>query len=576
MLAQYIVNNMNKILSIIIGIVVGLGGFWLMISLNYFDVAYGLVTQEEMDNVIIGENMFEWSDIFSPSKQGQNLYDLVYGKLLNSPTEEATKNIMQKYGMTIGEAEAIRKGTITALVNNPNTIDRHMTQQQIYNEYYAIQKDFNDFYELLKLKEELEVATKPSELFSNGDIMDSGFDLLRDLEIIEEILFLGTEPVTVSGSFSGSIDSPILENIYNLWTENSDTNTNSETLNSTGETSDLINRNETVDVNEQSPIQNENICIDESNLSETLNNYEEIVVENLENESAANFDGNQYDLIKDGEIQPAPADKWGSSWCSQLLPATSSANGYGYLAESNGFSSLSDIKDSVLNETLGGQAGFAAGNEDFKVALSVCLTTEFIKKTYVTYLPGESCVLCEIERINEFLNETVSHSLIPNKVSGSYMAPTKCTEAYQAPLIDMQVITIPAPISTPANYDLISETNIFEEWNSFVETYRPFLSDAGKIDADFNTDFVLKNIPGDATLEEAMREINAIQSKELSNALKMSDNITTATEVKNVKLYSQNLLTELKQMTALFESIQMLLKETDENACNMIKQLPTL
>ena len=49
---------------------------------------------------------------------------------------------------------------------------------------------------------------KPSEIFSNGSLEDSGFDLVRDLEMMEAILFVETQPVTVGKDYLKRVDSP--------------------------------------------------------------------------------------------------------------------------------------------------------------------------------------------------------------------------------------------------------------------------------------------------------------------------------------------------------------------------------
>ena len=55
--------------------------------------------------------------------------------------------------------------------------------------------------ELQHLQADIKAAVEPSEIFANGNLDDSGFDLINDLQIIEKLLFLKSNPIDVGKAY---------------------------------------------------------------------------------------------------------------------------------------------------------------------------------------------------------------------------------------------------------------------------------------------------------------------------------------------------------------------------------------
>ncbi len=281
-------------------------------------------------------------------------------------------------------------------------------------------------------------------------------------------------------------------------------------------------------------------------------------------------------LTEDGDINPAKRSGWGGSFCPDIIPSTSkSGDGYSYLAGQNGFESLSYFGDSLLSGTLSAGAAAALGGENLSLKIAVCFSTELIYKTYSTYMPSQSCIKCEVDRINETLNSVLSHSLIPNKVTGNYMESAKCKDGLSL-VPSLNIIAVPAPISTPMNMDMISEKNIFEEWNDFVSEYHPFLSDAGKIPGDFESDFILENAPEDKKLSEVMIEAKKTMDDNFADALEKTSAMNYSKELADKNMYAKEFFLQIRQFANMFKSIEQVIKDMETDALSKIKDKPSI
>lgn len=585
------------------------------------------ISQSDFESDLMISDL-RWSDIFGPSKSGSDLYKLVYSNLFVNPEKNALKESAQKFGLTTAEMEKVVGGSVSALANNPSRNYNDNSYAQLVDEYSAIQEYYNDTLEIQTLQEDMNAISLPNEIFSNGSLSDSGFDLIDDYRRMQKILFNKESTTETGGSFNGSPSSPNID-IYqsqeiNKFAENNSTgngagieagdggavansnDVNSNATNTGDANSGDLNSNQADSTEkpiDEIKISEEDLCTEDTDsLNDVLKNFEE---EKLNSESQNNNtnNGNQgggengngnandtdsnngnvsrdevpYELFSDdGGVNPAQRSKWGGSFCPNIIPSSSaSGDGYQAIAGQNGFESLASVEDSLLNNTLAAGAATVLGGENLSLKIAVCFSTELIYKTYSTYLPSESCIKCEVDRINEILSDVLSHSLIPNKVAGNYMESAKCKDAFSL-VPSLNIIAIAAPIATPMNYDLISEKNIFEEWNDFVTEFQPFLSDAGKIPGDYESSFILENSSETQTFDRAMLEIKKIQNDNLAKALDETTNKTIAKDLKDQNLYAREFFVQIQQFNNEFKSIQNLIKKIDENACKLIKDKPSI
>jgi len=64
-----------------------------------------------------------------------------------------------------------------------------------------------------------------------------------------------------------------------------------------------------------------------------------------------------------------------------------------------------------------------------------CLTINYVYETPTSkYMDADNCIACHIEKINEQLKKTISHSLSPNKIPGNLIETPKCKNGLSASL----------------------------------------------------------------------------------------------------------------------------------------------
>ncbi len=148
----------------------------------------------------MSNNWFESTGNQDESKLGEDLYFKVLKKTVVNPQAEAVKNTAGKYGMTENDLEFIRQGSFQSILAKKPSL----SQEDAIRKMAEIQSKFAQEASTLKMKASIEAATTPSEIFANGDISDSGFDLINDLELIEKLLFLKTDPIDIGKMYNRS------------------------------------------------------------------------------------------------------------------------------------------------------------------------------------------------------------------------------------------------------------------------------------------------------------------------------------------------------------------------------------
>lgn len=552
---------MKKYISVIIGILIGAIFSVGMIYANEGRVAHGEINA--WDNLVVGAENLKWENIFGTSK-GKNLYVMVWDKLLDAPVRDTKKKIGQMYGLTIQEVESVINGSLTPLLNNPST-SKTLTQEDATLLASKVRDDFDLLLEIFSLQQEIDTSVTPSEIFSNGDLSDSGFDLIYDLSVIEEILFMEKSLNLVGDPFDKQLSSPVLptedSTKVDLYVESGvpaatlGTKTSGLTVDDEGEASLTIG-----DKKVYVGVLENDICPAEDDLSAVLDDYEE---ENAdfgedddgEGEGAEGTEGDGEDEDEEEEadeddegteIEAAPADEWKKAFCPGISSAPSTGAAAGNTFGDAGFSSLGGVVNSVMSQAMGAGAAFNEGG--LAAYVSVCLQTSFKKKTYVSYNPGDSCVICEINKINEAMNKTLRHSLVPNKATGNLLEYPKCKKT--GTLLNFQFVSIAVPIPSPPNDEIIFGNNIFNEWKKFVDRYEPFLGYGGtdKLEDEFQLQFAT----GGTTQADTFFEISAIKLQRESEALKEIENYKEAAYGENTALFVQKILTEIKLMNNFF------------------------
>lgn len=532
-------------------------------------------------------NLFEWKDIFGPGKSGKDIYKLVYAKTRVFPHNDALAEVAKQYGLTKDEAQRVVDGSILPIFNSPNRRSAILTQEDASQIMVNFQNDYADYKELFDLQREVETSVAPSEIFSNGDLSDSGFDLLHDLEIIEEILFVEKTETTVGLPFENQLDTPFIPTDRDqmqgdfVGQENA-VGVVSLGLTESGAVDSDGSGNYQMQVGKSSvdvEILEADICSEEgaenggagggasggdgAGGAGDTNDGEALI--DLSKGGSVDLDNKIEELVdEDGKIKAAENGVWVKAWCPGITDGDLGA--YAAAGETfgdSGFSSLGGTMNSLIDQVAAATAGVNVPG--FSAYATVCLETTLVKKRVSSYQPGQSCIACEIEKINQFMDKTLSHSLLPNKVTGNLMESAVCKDAFQ-PLVDMQFIAIAAPVETPANDDLIYGRNVVDEWNKFIDRYQPLLF--SKVE---DSKFVLEQAPPDTSQAEVFNEIQKIQASEQAKALREIKNFELTSSGVNTVIYTQSLLDEMKQMTRLFKSYNKIMSDINSQVCPAIK-----
>lgn len=585
--------NMKKYFEVSLGAFVGIGISILLISLNSGNTAYG----EEEDggtnwwNTIVAaadDDFFDWNDVFnplSPAERGKNLYNLVYKKQTQNSENRAVTELAKSYGLTTNEAQAAIEGSLTPILNNPRRKGTTLRIEVAQRIAADLQEDYATLQEIYQIQEEIDLATQPSEIFSNGDLSDSGFDLIHDLAMMEKVLFLKQKPLSVGGLFDEALDSPITPVKPNQFYEDyvaNETDVAKLPLevgkNEDGELEASIQLSDEEDVEIRAEILKNDVCVEENNEEDDDdggngegddNDPEDNREDNGNGDEEGDGDGDdpgagvdESSADKD-EVQAAPSDQWGSSWC----PALEEPGAFKGASAAFPPTKFNSVSGSSTGSFASGGAGVNVGNEAFSANIGVCFETKLIKETVMSYQPGDSCIACEIEQINKYLEKTLSHGLVPNKVTGNILESAKCKKT--GTLLNLQFITIFNPIPTPINDDLIFGKNILEEWNKFADNYNPLL--LSEIEFDTNEEELqLKMAPPATTQLEVIDELRKIQDAAVAESGFNVKKGQVGNQSTNTTLYLKTVLEEVKQMNYLFSSFQEIFKKMNEDALEKI------
>lgn len=577
---------------------------------------------------------FDWGDVFNPLaplERGKDLYNLIYRKQTRDSTKTAVNDVAKSYGLTTNEARAVLDGSLTPIFNNPKRKGTTLKLEVAEKIAADMQDNFRLLQEIYQIQEEVELATKPSEMFSNGDLSDSGFDLVHDLAMIEKVLFMEQKPVSVGGLLDEALPSPYVPvkpaNEYSDYAIGEDavppltfTQEDGEKkakipLDDDAEADKKDSEDEETDSDEDREVTAEvlenDICIADNSLAAAIGDMDDAEDESGEDDGAAgdgaagdgddqseddeddsgsgSGDGGDNDgagspplaepipLDETGKVKPAPADKWGSQWCPGLEDSGSFAGAQAQFPPDMFKGASGSSSKSILS-------GGAAANynaEGFAAHVGICFETRFIKETVSSYQPGDSCVACEVEQINKAMEETLSHSLIPNKTTGNLFESGKCKDT--GSLVNIQFVLIKNPIPTPVKDDLIFGKNILEEWNKFADNYKPLLLSEIKFDSpddpelsgDFQTKLQENITLPDITQAEMVDQVRKTQAQATSEAAVKVKNSSIANEASNTTLFFFSILEEIKQMNDLFQSFQDTFKKIDSEALKKLISKPS-
>lgn len=585
---------MRKNYDIILGVLIGILAFAGLVVSQSVSIA------EEADDDFTAAGSFSqilsgigvddphyrlgYEDVFG-SATYENIYLMIYQFLLVNTEDDALKDVAQKYGLTVSEAAAVKNGSIQPLLK-AGKFKQNMTQEDLLKMAEKLQKDFAETYELFSLEQEMTLSSGSSEVFANGDVLDSGFDLVNDLTVIENLLFAETTAPTVGGplnmDFGQKKESEDTVPYYLEEEESFPALTEAYYALETLPAVEPVTEEETPEVESETPeqakfdpkslveISEEDVCPkEETPLDAALSDYKEKVEEYVAQKEIKKEEAKKTGEIGEEEEPKSEAEKAAEEAKKPLAEKLKTATPEPWYKKLN--------CDGKLWSALYGSA--EATDEEGKNVSSVqwyiCLENKIKWETYSSYVPVDNCINCELEKILAAMQKTLSHSLTPNKVTGNYMESSKCKQSMgEFSPLDIHLFLIWAPLQTPPQDDAIYGKSIIKEWNKFVQRTNPVATgDALKLPESLTKvaiEQASENAPADQTMDQLIKEIESIEE----TMARQQANSVTQYEVGSVGedmvAYSQAIMLEVGQMTNYFKNFTDMFKKISTETCPVI------
>ena len=411
-----------------------------------------------------GNKGLDWGDGFGatdPAEVGQNMYLLIYSKTQSETMSNAIKETAAQYGMPPERMSLILGGDITPILER-NPLMRIPEAVTIYNQMITT---YSNKRNSLDLAATVDAQIRPNEIFQDGDTGNSGFDLVNDLNNIEIILFKKNEQVTFGAPYSGG----------DSGTEASGSAGGSNGSGSSGGSVPIPVDPGLGGGGGSGPTSGSDKPADETAACDSFAN-------NAEDKSAMFLGGinpNQCFATKGLDNALDKFDKKAKAGELPCQPKPPVTEGSGNTAGGNngGDSGIGvDVPVPVAPTAESIKPVPAAPPSDYDQPNLcddiICVTIDFVEKpATASFDQKDNCIACHVQYINDGLQKTLSHSLIPAKATGNLGEGGLCKNASGTALgmVGMNVNVSTVPIVTPAKDDLLTVGNITDEWNKFAK-----------------------------------------------------------------------------------------------------------
>lgn len=411
----------------------------------------------------------------SPSKMfsfdsdfGQDLYENTYNRVRSEASDKAVERVLADRRISKEELFAVVPGAnIGKLLAKPDSASQ-LSPQDVEKRRQDVQNFLAEEKELADLEVRTTMEVQPTELFSNGDESDSGFDLIADLTLIELILF-GKVESPMSGAGPGA---PAGSNVISVGgggaapaggpgsTAGGGAGGGSGIA---GGVDDFGSADEDVGVGRGlfgpgggPPVQ-VRCPLEESfnNAVEAARSREQAAAENGEGENGGGGVGGGGDHD----------------------------NGFGGVAgggaaAGSGAPSGEGKNGPLVPEVPANWARPRACDGVF------CIKIEAVYKKESSFQDTDNCIACHFEKMNDAFKKAVSHNLVPSKATGNLIEAPKCKRSMFN--LKQNFILIPQPILTPPNDDLITKGDFLKNWIDYVEKYHANPGQCRKLKAATN------------------------------------------------------------------------------------------
>ncbi len=564
---------MKKNTFVIIGFLIG-----ILVSVSMINNRNLAYSNEEAD---FAQGMYSvsfsdiWNSAFHP---GHGLYSFLRSSLAYQPADKAINVVAESYGFTKEEASAVLAGTPTPFLNRGGGPSFTIADATAMTQKFI--SDYETLYDIYDLQQDIEIEVGTTEIFQNGDLADSGFDLIVDLGNIEYILFGAESESTMGGDFEDEMEHPFTIDLLSYITpdeEPFDDSNSPITINDYGVTLNVGDKKLDKEKLDEDVCPVPNIYGDAAGAKDAKDAKDEEPPEDPDKDPAKLPTQDPVVPLAPGipEVPPGDYDK---VFCIGM--------------DEQGVKTGADAVPSGEVNSSGGVSGsWTKGGEDkdpedavFTLNASICFDMELIYEKYSSKNVGDVCIICYIKQINEELDKVVSGSLLPNKSTGNMLESGKCKET--GAFIGLSVVAVPVAVPTPLNDDIIFGNNFFEEWNKFVDRVNvwPFNSSARGQEktskfstapltaADNSVDSCSKST-GEMTQLDLFNCMNSTLSKASASVENDVDVYNQSSSIDNAKLFTDKLSLELKQTNAFFINFKNTYGNTTDDGTNSILEV---
>lgn len=580
--------------DIILGIIIGTVAFTAVTYSNrYFIVASATpltsagVFSDLLTSVGVGE--LDYDDVMV-SATYKNLYLMMFGKTIVEPEDTALRELSQSYGLTLAEAAAVKNGAVAPLLHSSRLSSNNITNQDVLNIAAQAQQEFKDMYEIASLQQSLALTSANSEIFSNGNVLDSGFDLVYDLTMIEELLFSESAPTTVGGpitfgkktspSPNAPLYAPLDEGIKpdgsvayeSIALSEAGAGAGQDSTGDSGGTADTPSGSAPAEHLKDlwnPPVLEKDVCPTTTSVLDTaLNDYKTAAEEYYAENGGGGTDGTE--AAENGTGDGVDGSGGGAAQTQQdgsfLSKLTASPSKWDNPSKCNGYLIVEGDPEATSS------GGYSATANYY-----VCVEFAVQWASYSSSVPVDNCINCEVEKILAYLKKTLAGSLYPNKATGNFAESAKCKNTFaDVPLVDIKFIQMWSPAQLPPKDDAIFGKSAIDSWEKFIKRTRPlalpslsntFLADYNK---DLAAEWTKKNAASDDDLSAVINQIAAIEDTITRQQANNVENFSIVSKGEDFVTYSQDILAEVKHMTMYFKNYANMFKQISEESCPLL------
>lgn len=419
-------------------------------------IARAEVSDIDVDSEILGlvgldPAQLAWKDVFA-KETPENLYLKMYDQSKNEAGRAAMTETAESIGYSEDELKKILRFDQKTIATY--AASEHLTYAQAIATFQEVQNQYNEELDMQQLASDLRADIYPIEIFANGTIDDSGFDLINDLANMEVVIFKNST-ITAPGAFAGdtaagaspteddggdsgdddSADDGSSDDDSGSSGSDSDADDESADGSVTGGdsgdgTDDPSTEDEDADADVESPL----ACLVDDTLSDAIADAIAAEEEAAADDETAGSDGGEDD--SDGSATDSlPDDDVDKTDITEKQAAF----------------------DSITAEEAASwtQENLCASADGEIFSVSFCIEVSFTYNPKTSYETTDNCIACHIEQMRDRMTTVLEKNLTPNKVTGNLVEGSKCNKGFLASGIDLKVIPIAQPLQTPPNDDVI-------------------------------------------------------------------------------------------------------------------------